>query len=64
VRTKPLHVAYTLVMFTASVYLDHHWIFDGLAGWTIAGLSVYVAGKLTAPAAAPDASARTQALVS
>ena len=42
-RTKPLHVTYTLLMFVASVYLDHHWVFDGLAGWTIAVLSVYVA---------------------
>jgi hypothetical protein len=42
-RTWPLHVTYTLLMFAAAVYLDHHWIIDGLAGWALAGAAVYVA---------------------
>jgi membrane-associated phospholipid phosphatase len=42
-RTWPIHVGYTLLMFGASVYLDHHWIVDGLAGWMIAGFAVWAA---------------------
>jgi membrane-associated phospholipid phosphatase len=42
-RTWPLHVGYTLLMFGASLYLDHHWIVDGLAGWLLAAVSVWVA---------------------
>lgn len=39
-RTRPLHILYVLWMIFASVYLDHHWILDGLAGWSIAIVSV------------------------
>jgi len=46
VRTLPLHVAYTLGMFIASVYFDHHWIFDGLLGWGVAVVAVILARKL------------------
>ena len=41
-RTRPLHLGYVAVMFVASVYLDHHYVLDGLAGWTLAWLSVVV----------------------
>ncbi len=39
-KTRPLHIVYTLWMIFAAVYLDHHWILDGLAGWAIAMGSV------------------------
>jgi len=41
--TWPLHVGYTVLMFGAAVYLDHHWIIDGLAGWMLAGAAVWIA---------------------
>ena len=43
-KTRPIHIAYTLVMATAAVYLDHHWIIDVLAGWVVAVASVWIAG--------------------
>ena len=45
-RTLPLHVAYTLAMFAASVYFDHHWIIDGLLGWAVAVVAVIAARNL------------------
>jgi membrane-associated phospholipid phosphatase len=44
--TRPLHVAYVLLMFGASVYLDHHWLIDGFAGWAVAALSCYAAARI------------------
>jgi hypothetical protein len=41
-RTKPLHVGYVLMMFTASTYLDHHYLVDGLAGFALAFAAVTV----------------------
>lgn len=38
----PLHVIYVLSMFVASVYLDHHWVFDGILGWLVALVAVVV----------------------
>lgn len=32
-RTWPVHLLYVFTMFAASVYLGHHWVVDGLAGW-------------------------------
>ncbi|HMJ10935.1 MAG TPA: phosphatase PAP2 family protein [Polyangiaceae bacterium] len=46
-RTRPVHVIYTLVMFAAAVYLDHHWILDALAGWAVALVAVFLATRLT-----------------
>jgi len=45
-KTKPLHLLYVAIMFTAAVYLDHHWILDGLAGWLVALVAVVLAKKL------------------
>lgn len=45
-KTKPLHIAYTLLMFGAAVYLDHHWILDAIAGWLVALVAVIVARRL------------------
>ena len=42
--TRVLHVGYVLLMFVASMYLDHHWLVDGLAGWLLAVVAVAVAG--------------------
>jgi membrane-associated phospholipid phosphatase len=62
-RTRPIHIAYTLVMFLAAVYLDHHWIVDAIAGWVVALIAVVLARKLllrlglwhvSIPEASPD----------
>lgn len=45
-RTWPLHVLYAGSMFVASVYLDHHWILDGIAGALVALASVVIAARL------------------
>lgn len=45
-RTRPLHIVYAATMFSASVYLDHHWVVDGVLGWVIAALSCWAAGRL------------------
>jgi membrane-associated phospholipid phosphatase len=42
-RTRPIHIAYTVVMATAAVYLDHHWVLDVLAGWLVALIAVFLA---------------------
>lgn len=42
-RTLPVHISYVLATMVASVYLDHHWLIDGLAGWLVAALSVALA---------------------
>jgi membrane-associated phospholipid phosphatase len=41
-KTRPLHVFYTLWMFAASVYLDHHWALDGLVAWVMAAVAVAI----------------------
>lgn len=45
-RTRPLHVVYAVLMFCASVYLDHHWVVDGVLGWGIAAAACWGAGRL------------------
>jgi membrane-associated phospholipid phosphatase len=45
-RTWPIHVGYTLLMFAASVYLDHHYVIDGLVGWVVGAGAVWIAGRL------------------
>jgi hypothetical protein len=46
-RTRPIHLLYVLWMFCASVYLDHHYLVDGLSGFCLAGLSVYIVSRLS-----------------
>jgi membrane-associated phospholipid phosphatase len=41
---RGVHIAYTLVMSTAAMYLDHHWAIDVVAGWVTAITSVALAG--------------------
>jgi inositol phosphorylceramide synthase catalytic subunit len=45
-RTRPLHILYAASMIVASLYLDHHWVVDGLAGITLAAVAVWLAGRL------------------
>lgn len=45
-KTRWIHVAYTALMFSAAVYLDHHWILDAIAGWLLAVIAVVVARVL------------------
>lgn len=45
-KTRPIHIGYAILMFSAAVYLDHHWILDGLAGWAVAVVAVVVAKRL------------------
>jgi hypothetical protein len=47
-RTRCLHIAYVLTMFFASVYLDHHWIIDGVLGWIVAIVAVLIAHRMFA----------------
>jgi len=39
--TKPVHVGYTLIMASAAVYLNHHWVIDVIAGWATAVVAVW-----------------------
>jgi inositol phosphorylceramide synthase catalytic subunit len=45
-RTWPLHIFYAAAMCVASVYLDHHWILDGIVGAAVAWVSVVLARRL------------------
>lgn len=42
-KTRPIHIVYFLCMFVASLYLDHHWVVDAIAGWITAGVAVFLA---------------------
>jgi hypothetical protein len=46
-RTRPLHMAYVAMMFCASVYLDHHYVVDGLAGFCLAAGSVWLVSRVS-----------------
>lgn len=46
--TRPIHVFYALAMFAGSIYLDHHWIIDGIAGWTVAAAGAYASSPIVA----------------
>lgn len=43
-KTRPLHLLYTGSMLIASVYLEHHWLIDGLLAWVISAAAVVVVG--------------------
>ncbi len=47
-RTRPIHLAYVSLMLCASVYLDHHYLLDGLAGLLLAVVSVKVVSRFAA----------------
>ncbi len=54
-KTKPIHILYAVTMFVGSNYLDHHWIWDGLAGIALAAVSVWLSSKLLSSPRAPGA---------
>jgi inositol phosphorylceramide synthase catalytic subunit len=45
-KTRPLHVLYAVTMLVGSNYLDHHWLWDGIAGIALAAVAVWLSGKL------------------
>jgi inositol phosphorylceramide synthase catalytic subunit len=44
--TRPIHIGYALAMVTASAYLDHHWLIDGMVGIIVATVAVFIAARL------------------
>jgi hypothetical protein len=62
-KTRPLHLLYALTMLVGSSYLDHHWVWDAVAGIALAAVAVWLSGKLLgsqpslAPAASPSGAA-------
>jgi inositol phosphorylceramide synthase catalytic subunit len=59
-KTRPIHILYAVTMFVGSNYLDHHWVWDGLAGIGLACIAVWLSSKLLSAAArASDSSAAT-----
>jgi hypothetical protein len=57
-KTRPIHLLYALTMFVGSNYLDHHWLWDGIAGIALACVAVWLSNKLLGASRAP-AAART-----
>ena len=49
-RARLGHLTYLFVMVLASMYLDHHWLIDGLLGIALAAVSVFVVRRLRTPA--------------
>ena len=47
-KTRWIHVVYAVTMFVGSNYLDHHWLWDGIAGVALACFAVWLARKLLA----------------
>jgi inositol phosphorylceramide synthase catalytic subunit len=45
-KTRPLHLLYAASMIWASVYLDHHWVLDGLAAWLVSAAAVVGVGTI------------------
>jgi hypothetical protein len=45
-KTRPIHLLYAVTMFVGSNYLDHHWLWDGIAGIALACVAVWLSGKL------------------
>jgi inositol phosphorylceramide synthase catalytic subunit len=45
-KTRPIHLLYAITMFVGSNYLDHHWLWDGIAGLALACVAVWLSGKL------------------
>jgi inositol phosphorylceramide synthase catalytic subunit len=48
-KTRWVHVLYAVTMLVGSNYLDHHWLWDGIAGIALASVAVWLSGKLLAP---------------
>ncbi len=52
-KERVASILYALWMICASLYLDHHWLIDGFAGWATAALGVIFA-RLFVSRAAPN----------
>jgi hypothetical protein len=48
-KTRPIHLLYAVTMLVASNYLDHHWLWDGIAGIALAVVAVWLSGLLLRP---------------
>jgi hypothetical protein len=62
--TLPVHLAYVFSMFAGSIYFDHHWVLDDLAGWLCAAIAVLAVGAVMKRAALRDAAAAREASAS
>lgn len=60
-RARSVHLTYTLIMATAAVYLDHHWVLDVLGGWITGLAAVLLAGWWLKRPSRQRASAPTEA---
>lgn len=60
-KERAAGVVYALWMICASVYLDHHWLIDGLAGWLTAAIAVAFGTWVERYFPAPPAAARATA---
>jgi len=59
-KTRPIHLLYAVTMLVGSNYLDHHWVWDGVAGIALACVAVWLSGQLLpASAPSPDQPVRT-----
>ncbi len=67
-KTRPIHFFYVILMACAAVYLDHHWLIDVVAGWTTAGIAVFLSTRIVnrfySEAPAPVVAPPNRALVS
>jgi hypothetical protein len=54
-RTWPFHLLYMFSMFGASIYLGHHWTFDGLIGCLMAAIAVLIVDAVMRPRTVPAA---------
>ena len=52
-------VGFALWMFAGSIYLDHHWVLDALAGWSLSALAVVAARLATGAPRHPRREAAT-----
>jgi membrane-associated phospholipid phosphatase len=60
-KERAAGVLYAAWMMAASVYLDHHWVLDGLAGWIIAATGVLVGNAIARAFPAPPPRAKAAA---
>jgi len=59
-KTRPIHIVYAITMFVGSNYLDHHWLWDGIAGVALACVAVWLSGKLLGQSRREAGAARVQ----
>jgi hypothetical protein len=59
-RLRVLAIAYWLLMVFASVYLDHHWLIDGILGSSLAFVTSRVLRRLEQPVPIPSIAAEAE----